>query len=79
VSPCLSSPGDAASVLIELLQDEPAEVFAILCVTTKHLKRFSLIQAEDSPPLDQRPAYRAFRFLTAFSPCAKVYSLEAQH
>jgi DNA repair protein RadC len=32
----LTSPGDAASVLIELLQDEPEEVFAILCVTTKH-------------------------------------------
>ena len=31
----LSNPTDAASVLIELLQDEPAEVFAILCLTTK--------------------------------------------
>jgi DNA repair protein RadC len=32
----LNSPSDAASVLIELLENEPAEVFAILCVTTKH-------------------------------------------
>ena len=32
----LSSPSAAASILIELLQEEPAEVFAILCVTTKH-------------------------------------------
>jgi DNA repair protein RadC len=32
----LSSPRDAAAVLIELLADEPAEVFGILCVTTKH-------------------------------------------
>ena len=31
----LSNPTDAASVLMELLQDEPAEVFAILCLTTK--------------------------------------------
>ena len=31
----LSNPTDAASVLMELLQDEPAEVFGILCLTTK--------------------------------------------
>ena len=31
----LSNSTDAASVLLELLQDEPAEVFAILCLTTK--------------------------------------------
>jgi DNA repair protein RadC len=32
----LNSPTDAASVLIELLEHEPAEVFGILCLTTKH-------------------------------------------
>jgi hypothetical protein len=32
----LNSPTDATSVLIELLENEPAEVFAILCLTTKH-------------------------------------------
>jgi DNA repair protein RadC len=32
----LNSPGDAAPVLIELLEHEPAEVFGILCLTTKH-------------------------------------------
>ena len=32
----LDRPWDAASALMTLLQDEPAEVFAILCVTTKH-------------------------------------------
>ena len=31
----LSNSTDAASVLLELLQDEPAEVFGILCLTTK--------------------------------------------
>lgn len=29
-------PSDAAAALMPLLQDEPAEVFAILCLTTKH-------------------------------------------
>ena len=29
-------PADAAAALMALLQDEPAEVFAILCLTTKH-------------------------------------------
>ena len=32
----LTSPKDAASVLTTLLQDEPTEVFAILCLSTKH-------------------------------------------
>jgi DNA repair protein RadC len=32
----LTSPQESASVLTILLQDEPAEVFAILCLTTKH-------------------------------------------
>lgn len=32
----LDRPSDAASALMTLLQDEPAEVFAILCLTTKH-------------------------------------------
>ena len=32
----LSRPWDAAAAFMALLQDEPAEVFAILCLTTKH-------------------------------------------
>lgn len=36
VGRALSSPKDAASTFMTLLQDEPAEVFAMLCVTTKH-------------------------------------------
>src|SRR6266545_6582961 len=32
----LGRPSEAASALITLLQDEPSEVFAILCLTTKH-------------------------------------------
>lgn len=34
VGRALNSPKDAASLLMMLLQDEPAEVFAILCLTT---------------------------------------------
>ena len=36
VGRALDRPWDAASTLMTLLQDEPAEVFAILCLTTKH-------------------------------------------
>ena len=32
----LSNPSDTAASLITLLQDEPSEVFAILCLSTKH-------------------------------------------
>ncbi len=32
----LSNPKDTAASLMALLQDEPSEVFAILCLTTKH-------------------------------------------
>jgi len=32
----LTSPRDSAAALIALLQDEPTEVFAILCLTIKH-------------------------------------------
>jgi DNA repair protein RadC len=32
----LGNPQDTASLLMALLQDEPSEVFAILCVSTKH-------------------------------------------
>ena len=32
----VSAPRECANVLRTLLQDEPAEVFAILCLTTKH-------------------------------------------
>ena len=32
----LSKPADSAAVLMALLQDEPGEVFAILCLSTKH-------------------------------------------
>ena len=32
----LTSPRDSAAVLLALLQDEPTEVFAILCLTTKY-------------------------------------------
>src|SRR5258706_7281854 len=32
----VSTPRECANVLRTLLQDEPAEVFAILCLTTKH-------------------------------------------
>lgn len=32
----LCTPKDAATLLQELLQDEPSEVFGMLCLTTKH-------------------------------------------
>jgi len=32
----VSTPRECAAVLTTLLEDEPAEVFAILCLTTKH-------------------------------------------
>ena len=32
----LGRPSEAAAALMTLLQDEPAEVFVILCLTTKH-------------------------------------------
>jgi len=32
----LSTPGASAAALVALLQDEPGEVFAILCLSTKH-------------------------------------------
>ena len=32
----LGRPSEAASALITLVQDEPSEVFAILCLTTKY-------------------------------------------
>ena len=32
----VSGPKDCAEALISLLQDEPTEVFAMLCLTTKH-------------------------------------------
>src|SRR5437667_4214037 len=32
----VNRPSEAAPALIAILQDEPAEVFAILCLTTKH-------------------------------------------
>ncbi|HEX4347769.1 MAG TPA: JAB domain-containing protein, partial [Vicinamibacterales bacterium] len=32
----LSRPSDAAAALMTILQDEPAEVFGILCLSTKH-------------------------------------------
>lgn len=36
VGRALSRPSEAAAGLMALLQDEPAEVFAILCLTTKY-------------------------------------------
>lgn len=35
VGPALTTARDAATVLMALLQDEPAEVFAIICLSTK--------------------------------------------
>ena len=36
VGRALSNPRETALLLMTVLQDEPSEVFAILCVTTKH-------------------------------------------
>ena len=36
IGPALTNPRESASLLMTLLQNEPAEVFAILCLTTKH-------------------------------------------
>src|SRR5205823_12836282 len=36
VGRAISRPSDAATALMAVLQDEPTEVFAILCLTTKH-------------------------------------------
>jgi DNA repair protein RadC len=32
----LGNPSETAASLVTMLQDEPSEVFAILCITTKH-------------------------------------------
>ncbi len=32
----LGSPSETAASLVTMLQDEPSEVFAILCISTKH-------------------------------------------
>lgn len=32
----LTTPAECGSVLVKLLQDQPGEVFAILCLSTKH-------------------------------------------
>src|SRR5688572_195980 len=36
VGRALSSPKDSAAALMTMLQDQPNEVFAILCLSTKH-------------------------------------------
>jgi DNA repair protein RadC len=36
IGPSAGRPADAAMALTTLLQDEPSEVFGILCLTTKH-------------------------------------------
>jgi DNA repair protein RadC len=36
LGPCLCTPCDAAALLTSILQDEPAEVFGMLCLTTKN-------------------------------------------
>lgn len=36
VSGSLRTPAECGSVLMQLLQDQPCEVFAILCLSTKH-------------------------------------------
>ena len=36
VGRALSAPKDAATAFMAVLQDEPAEVFAMICLTTKH-------------------------------------------
>ena len=58
----LSRPSESAAALMALLQDEPAEVFAILCLTTKHrviayheVSRGTL----DSVPAHQREVFTA--------------------
>ncbi len=36
LGPTLSAPRESAELLVKLLHNEPAEVFGILCLTTKH-------------------------------------------
>ena len=36
VGRALTTPAECGSVLVKLLQDQPGEVFAILCMSTKH-------------------------------------------
>jgi len=62
VGRALTNPRDSASALVAMLQDEPAEVFAILCLTTKHrviayheVSRGTL----DSTPVHPREVFKA--------------------
>ena len=62
VGRALSRPSDAASLLMTMLQEEPGEVFAILCLTTKHhviayheVSRGTL----DSTPVHPREVFKA--------------------
>ena len=58
----MSSPKDSAAALITVLQDQPNEVFAILCLSTKHrvigyheVSRGTL----DSTPVHPREVFKA--------------------
>ena len=58
----ITSPRDSAAALVALLQDEPTEVFAILCLTTKYrviayheVSRGSL----DTAPVHPREVFKA--------------------
>ncbi len=62
VGRALSSPKDAAATFMALLQDEPGEVFGMLCLTTKHrviayheVSRGTL----DSTPVHPREVFKA--------------------
>lgn len=67
----LGSPKDAAAVLMLLLQDEPAEVFAILCLTTKN--RVIAYHEVSRGTLDSTPVHPRELFKAALlSNCAAI-------
>jgi DNA repair protein RadC len=55
VGQTLSRPSESAAALMAVLQDEPAEVFAILCLTTKH--RVIAFHEVSRGTLDSVPAH----------------------
>jgi DNA repair protein RadC len=73
----IGSPSDAASLFVRLLQNEPDEVFAILCLTTKH--RVIAYHEVSHGTLDSAPAHPREVFKAAILANAAAVILAHNH
>jgi len=73
----VASPKDAASVLRTLLQDEPMEVFAIPCLSTK--QRLIAYHEVSRGTLDSTPAHPREVFRAAILSNAKAIAVAHNH